>query len=76
VSTHGFAVNLDPDLAAFRHIVPCGISDRPVTSFAALGARVPTRGQMIAALLGRMSLKFKFDPRPLSAEDILKQGGG
>lgn len=29
---HGFALNLDPDLAWFDNIVPCGISDAGVTS--------------------------------------------
>lgn len=42
VTTHGFALNVDPDLAYFRHIVPCGISGRGVTSVARLlGRRVP-----------------------------------
>jgi lipoyl synthase len=36
-STHGFALNVAPDLAYFDHIVPCGIADRPVTSLAAEG---------------------------------------
>lgn len=32
VTMHGFAFNLNTDLDFFRHIVPCGISDRGVTS--------------------------------------------
>ena len=39
-SMHGFALNVDPDMAMFGHIVPCGISDKPVTSLAAEGVRV------------------------------------
>ena len=29
---HGFALNVNPDLAAFSQIVPCGIADADVTS--------------------------------------------
>ena len=31
-TSHGFAINVNPDLDAFRKIVPCGINDRDVTS--------------------------------------------
>ena len=37
VTMHGFAVNIVPDLNHFSGIVPCGISEYPVTSLAALG---------------------------------------
>lgn len=39
VTLHGFAVNVDPDLSHFSGIVPCGISEYPVTSLAQLGKR-------------------------------------
>ena len=32
VTMHGFALNVNPDLAAFAQIVPCGIADADVTS--------------------------------------------
>lgn len=37
VTMHGFAVNVNPDLAHFGGIVPCGIAEYPVTSLADLG---------------------------------------
>lgn len=41
VTTHGFALNVDPDMAYFRHIVPCGLTDAGVTSVRRLlGRRV------------------------------------
>lgn len=37
VTMHGFAINVDPDLSKFKGIVPCGISDFGICSFASLG---------------------------------------
>lgn len=38
---HGVALNVKTDLTMFEHIVPCGISEYPVTSLAAEGVDAP-----------------------------------
>ena len=39
VSFHGVSLNVDPDLAHFAGIVPCGISQHGVTSLSRLGKK-------------------------------------
>ena len=42
VTMHGFALNVNADLSYFNHIVPCGISDKEVTSLQELlGRQIP-----------------------------------
>ncbi len=61
---HGFALNVDPDLAMFGHIVPCGIADRGVTSMAKLlGAAPPIRPSMrdvVDRVVARFADEFGF----------------
>ena len=52
VSMHGFALNVNPDLAAFSQIVPCGIADADVTSLEVQLAR-PITIEEVAPLVER-----------------------
>lgn len=36
ISSHGFALNVNPDLTHFDHIIPCGIQEHGVTSMSQL----------------------------------------
>jgi lipoyl(octanoyl) transferase len=49
VTYHGLALNVEPDLANYAGIVPCGISGHGVTSMAALGVKA-TMADVDAAL--------------------------
>jgi len=51
VSMHGFAINVDPDMDYFSNIVPCGITDRLVTSLTALLGRSVSIEEVIETLL-------------------------
>ena len=56
VAHHGLALNVNPDLSRYGDIIPCGITDRPVTSMARLlGPATPPLtavGQSLARRFG------------------------
>lgn len=56
VTTHGIALNISPDLGHFGGIVPCGISDRGVTSLEDLG-------QIVSMAEVDMALRAAFERR-------------
>ncbi len=58
VTTHGLALNVDPDLSGFNLIVPCGISDRGVTSLAAELGAAPPLAEVAERLIGQICAVF------------------
>ena len=66
---HGFALNVDPDLAWFDHIVPCGIPDKTVTSLAAEGVRVTMR-EVVDAVVERAAGRWAGDGRRVERQDV------
>ena len=62
VTMHGFALNVEPDMASFGRIVPCGIEDRPVTSLrTVLGAACPSLPDVRATLLRHFASSFELE---------------
>jgi lipoyl(octanoyl) transferase len=61
VSFHGVALNVDPDLAAYSGIVPCGLAGYGVTSLAALGVTA-TMAEVDAALCATFDPVFGAPP--------------
>ncbi len=57
VTWHGVALNVEPDLAHFGGIVPCGLPDYAVTSLAGLGLPI-TMDEADAALRGAWAEVF------------------
>lgn len=50
VTSHGSALNLDPNLAHFSLINPCGMPGAGVTSVKALTGRAPSRAEAVACV--------------------------
>ena len=58
VTMHGFALNVASDLSYFKHIVPCGIDDRPVTSLSEIFERTVALQEAVEALLPHVRRVF------------------
>ncbi|MEO6121646.1 MAG: lipoyl(octanoyl) transferase LipB, partial [Acidimicrobiales bacterium] len=67
-SMHGFALNVDPDLAMFDRIVPCGLAATGVTSLAVLGVTA-TMAEVVDAVTSRAGERWG----PVERQDVAWQ---
>lgn len=58
VTMHGFALNVNTDLAFFNHIIPCGIEDKAVTSLEKELGRDIDRQEVMEQLTIHMAAVF------------------
>ncbi|XWS52454.1 hypothetical protein CRYUN_Cryun11dG0071800 [Craigia yunnanensis] len=80
ITSHGLAFNIDPDLKYFKHIVPCGIADKEVTSLrretgTLLPAEEVIHEQLIscfAGLFGYSTITLKENPLILSDNEEIE----
>ncbi|MDE3194445.1 MAG: lipoyl(octanoyl) transferase LipB [Chloroflexota bacterium] len=74
VSTHGFALNVSTDLAAFTRMIPCGFAHE-VASLERLGvaAAVPEVGERVASSLSRrlgLALRIEASVAPPREDEV------
>ena len=66
ITTHGIAFNVDPDLAHFRWITPCGITDKGVCSLKSLlGEAAPSWAQAADRLQAHLAELLALAPQPV-----------
>ncbi len=88
VSMHGFAINVEPDLDYFDKIVPCGITDRTVTSISEVLGRSVSIEEVVDAVLPHVATVFGHEEaeiqlgafargagrEPFSVDEMVAQG--
>jgi lipoyl(octanoyl) transferase len=79
ITSHGFALNVATDLRGFDSIVPCGISDRGITSLAEHLSNPPPLldvarvvARELAAVLG---MRAEFEDTIVARDEALAAGG-
>ena len=66
---HGFSLNIDPDLEAFKLINPCGVSQMPVTSMQQVLGQSPPADQIKTELKRILQKTFAFECRTIRWTD-------
>jgi len=70
VTGHGFAFNLAPALRHYDHLVPCGMTDRGVTSLAALTGVTPPLEQAAERTAAAFATSFGLELSRRGPEEV------
>ena len=73
VTMHGFAFNINTNMAYFKNIIPCGISDKAVTSLASELGREVLMSEVKEKLKAHLAavFGFKFEVEKETAKEFL-----
>lgn len=74
ITTHGIALNLTTDLNYFSKIVPCGISDKGVTSMSRLLPSPPGMTAVKDSFVRNFCSVFEFVPLLMTSASVVRQG--
>jgi len=70
ISSHGFSINLNPNLSYFDFIVPCGIPDKSVCSLDSLGVTTIDSNYFKDTLIKNFSSVFDLSIKTCSPDEI------
>lgn len=68
ISSHGFALNVTPDMSHFGNIVPCGISEHGVVSMAEILKRPLSTTDLLQPITEAFSQVFEI---PINSEQVM-----
>lgn len=73
VSSHGLALNCNVDLDWYNKIIPCGLSDKFVTSISVETQKVVTPQDVIPKLVESFRTTFEKDMVEVTLEDVVSK---
>ncbi len=71
ITMHGFAFNVNTDLSYFENIVPCGITDKPVTSMEKLFGKKVDYSEVQDKVCAKFEQVFGIELSERSVEDLI-----
>ena len=71
VTSHGFALNVNPDLTYFSHIIPCGLQNIAITSMAQELGWAPEMNTVMEAVIGSFARVFPVEMKATPADAAL-----